>query len=91
MPPSLAGESKGGTCITLAFRTQERLRTGPSLVPKAVPTRISPKADPTWQLPASAAPPSLGQAEMPRKRKRAGATRYKEGREDGYTASVGFS
>src|SRR5438270_9353185 len=39
----------------------------------------------SWQLPASTAPPSLGQVEAGLKRKREGTIRYKEGREDGYT------
>jgi hypothetical protein len=84
----LAGESQGGTTITLALRTPERLRLGPDLIPRASPPRES---EPTWQLPASTAPPSLGQADAGLKRKRQGTIRYKEGREDGYTGSIGLS
>jgi hypothetical protein len=35
--------------------------------------------------------PGLGQAQARPKRKREGTIRYLEGREDGYTASVGIS
>jgi hypothetical protein len=37
-PPRPAGESQGGTTITLALRTPERLRPGPDLVPRASPS-----------------------------------------------------
>jgi hypothetical protein len=84
----LAGESQGGTTITVALRTPERLRLGPDLTPRVSPPRES---EPAWQLPASTAPPSLGQADAHQKRKRQGTIRYKEGREDGYTGSVGLS
>jgi len=86
--PERAGESQGGTTITLALRTPERLRAGPDLAP-----RLSPPLEPesSWQLPASTAPPSLGQAEARPKRKREGTIRYLESREDGYIASVGIS
>ena len=89
-PPRPAGESQGGTTITLALRTPERqrLRLGPDLVPRASPSL---EVDTAWQLPASTAPPSLGQAEARPKRKREGTIRYKEGREDGYTTSIGLS
>jgi hypothetical protein len=91
-PSRPTGESQGGTTITLALRTPERLRTGPDLAPTAVPTHISsPEADPPWQLPASTAPPGLGQAEAGLKRKRTGTAKYRQGREDGYTASIGLS
>src|SRR2546430_748720 len=83
--PRVAGESQGGTTITLALRTPERLRTGPDLVPRVSPP---PETEPEWQLPASTAPPSLGQAEAGTKRKREGTIRYKEGRKDGYIMSV---
>ena len=54
--------TRGGTTITLALRTPERLRTGPDLAPKAAPTRVSsPGHDLAWQLPASTAPRGLGQ------------------------------
>jgi len=36
-----AGESKGGTIITLAIRTPEPLRVRPHLAPKAALTRVS--------------------------------------------------
>ena len=41
-------------------------------------------------LPASTAPPGLEQAEIGLKRKRAGAAKYKQEREDEYTASIGL-
>jgi hypothetical protein len=56
----LAGESQGGTTITLALRTPEQLHLGPDLIPRVSPPRES---EPAWQLPASTAPPSLGQAD----------------------------
>jgi hypothetical protein len=86
--PQVAGESQGGATITLALRTPERLRPGPDLAPRVSPPG---ETEPEWQLLASTAPPSLGQAEAGTKRKREGTIRYKEGREDGYTASVGLS
>jgi len=81
--PQVAGESREGTTITLALRTPERLRSGPDIAP-----RVSPpwETEPEWQLAASTAPLSLGKAEARPKRKREGTIRYKEGREDGYTA-----
>ena len=84
----VAGESQGGTIITLALRTPDRLRPGPDLTPMIL---SAPGTEPGWQLPASTAPPSLGQVEAGTKRKREGTIRYKEGREDNYTASVGLS
>jgi len=87
-PARLAGESQGGNTITLALRTPERLRLGPDLAPRVTPPG---ETEPAWQLPASTAPPSLGQAEAGLKRKRQGTIRYKEGREDGYIGSVGLS
>jgi hypothetical protein len=72
----------------LALRTPERLRLGPDLIPRVSPPRES---EPAWQLPASTVPSSLGQADARPKRKRQGTIRYKEGREDGYIGSVGFS
>jgi hypothetical protein len=57
----LAGESQGGTTITPALRTPERLRLGPDLIPRASPPWES---EPARQLPASTAPPSLGQADV---------------------------
>jgi hypothetical protein len=74
--------------IPLALRTLERLRLGPDLIPRVSPPRES---EPAWQLPASTAPPSLGQVDARPKRKRQGTIRYKEGREDGYIGSVGLS
>src|SRR5579859_4102935 len=87
-PAQLAGEFQGGNTITLALRTPQRLRLGPDLTPRVTPPG---ETEPTWQLPASTAPPSLGQAEAGLKRKRQGTIRYKEGREDGYIGSVGLS
>jgi hypothetical protein len=86
--PQVAGESQGGTTITLAVRTPDRLRPGPDLCPRA---SSAPETEPEWQLPASTAPPSLGQVEAGLKRKRKATIRYQKGREDGYTASVGLS
>ena len=44
-----------------------------------------------WQLPASAATPGLKQAETGLKRKRTGTAKYKQGREDGDTTSIGLT
>ena len=79
-PPRAAGESQGGTTITLALRTQERLRTEPDLAPP--PKKQRQHASPSlstiaWQLPASTAPPGLGQAETGLKRKHAGTAKYR--------------
>jgi len=84
----LAGESRGATTITLALRTPERLRLGPDLIPRVSPPRES---EPAWQLPASTAPPSLGQADACPNESARGTIRHKEGREAGYTGSVGLS
>ena len=92
--PPRAGESQGGTSITLAIRTPERLRAGLDLAPEAFPRGTSlPEADPAWALPASTAPPSLGHAEAEArpKRKRGVTVRYKESREDGEVPSIGLS
>src|SRR5437016_14387628 len=86
--PQVVGKSQGGTTITLALRTPERLRPGPDLAPRVSPP---PETEPEWQLPASTAPPSLGQAEAGTKRKRESTIRYKEGREDGYIISISLS
>src|SRR5437764_10653261 len=53
-PARLAGESQGGHIITLALRTPERLRLEPDLAPRITPPE---EIKPTWQLPASTAPP----------------------------------
>src|SRR5205814_10366941 len=58
--PQVAGESQGGTTITLALRTPDRLRPGPDLAPRVL---SAPGTEPEWQLPASTSPPSLGQVE----------------------------
>jgi len=63
---------------TTGFEDSERLRPGPDLPPRVSPPR---ETEPEWQLPASTAPPSLGQAEAGTKRKCEGTIRYKEGRE----------
>ena len=86
--PRVAGESQGGTAIILALRTPDRLHPGPDLAPRL---SSAPGTEPEWQLPASTAPPSLGQVEAGLKRKRKGTIRYKEGREDGHTAFVSLS
>lgn len=45
-PPGLMGESQGGTTISLALRTPERLRPGPDLALRASLIDIfSPEAD----------------------------------------------
>jgi hypothetical protein len=73
--PSL-GESQGGSTITLAMRTPERLRPGPHLVPRVSAMDISsPGTDLAWQLPAS----TLGRAEGRAKQKREGTIRYGQG------------
>ena len=88
----LLGESRGGITITLAMRTPERLRAGPHLAPRVSPMSISsPGTDVAWQLPASTAPPSLGQAEGRPKWKRQATIMYRHGREDGYITSIGVS
>ena len=88
MPPRPVGEFQGGTTITLALRTLERLCPEPDLVPRTSPSL---EASTGWQLPASTAPPNLGQVGARPKRKREGVIRYKEGGEDGYTISIGLS
>ena len=84
----LPGESQRGTIITLALRPPERLRLGLDLIPRVSPPRES---EPAWQLPASTAPPSLGQADARPNRRRQCTIRYKESRKDRYTGSVGLS
>src|SRR5271154_5982665 len=69
----LAEESQGGTTITLALRTPGQLRLGPDLIPRVSPPRES---EPAWQLPASTAPPSLGQADARPKRKHQGTIKH---------------
>src|SRR5947207_15390678 len=86
--PQVAGESQRGTTITLALRTPERLRPGPDLAPRVSPP---PETEPEWQLPASTAPLSLGQAGAGTKRKREGTIRCKKRREDGYITSISVS
>jgi hypothetical protein len=78
--PRVAGESQGGTSITLAIRsTPERPRqvTSPSNPP------------PSSLPPPSTAPPALGEATG--KRKRTMTDRYREGREEGLNPSIGHS
>ena len=87
-PAQLAEESQGGHTITLALRTPERLHLKPNLAPKITPLE---EIKPTWQLPASTAPPSLGQAKARLKRKRQGILRYKEGQENRSISSVSLS
>jgi hypothetical protein len=54
-PGLIAGESQGGTTITLSLRTPERLRGPPELVPTLAPEpEASP--EPQVQLPASTVP-----------------------------------
>ena len=54
-------------------------------------TYVLPKHGLTGQLPASTAPPGLRQAETGLKWKRADTAKYRQGREDGYTALIGLS
>ena len=84
----LVREFQEGTTISLAMRTPKRLRLGPDIAPRVSPPRESEAA---WQLPASTALPSLGQAEAWAKRKRQSIISYKEDRVDGYIGSVGLS
>ena len=77
--PRLAGESQGGTTITLAIRTPECPR---------VPPRDPPPPLPSF-LPPSTAPPALGDGTG--KRKRTMTDRYREGREEGLNPSIGHS
>jgi hypothetical protein len=80
-PPTAAGESQGGTTITLAIRTLERLRTGADLAPKQR-QRVSPPL--STMLPGKyrhLQHPGLGQAETGLKRKRAGTAKYRQRRE----------
>src|SRR5438045_3145344 len=59
-PTRLAGESQGGNIITLAMRTPERRSLKSDLTLRITsPEEI----ESIWQLPASTAPPSLGQTE----------------------------
>jgi hypothetical protein len=68
MPLGFSGESQGGTTITPAVKAPERLRPESNLTPGASLARItSPKADPSWQLPASTAPPSWISQETPKR------------------------
>jgi hypothetical protein len=90
-PPGLAGESQGGSTVTLALRTPERLHYGPDLTLNVSSAR---ETEPAWQLSALIAPPSLGLVDEPegrQKRKRQATIRYQEGREDGHIGSVGLS
>ena len=79
--PRLAGESQGGTSITLAIRsTPER------------PRKVTPPGNPPpppCLPPSSTAPPALGEATG--KRKRAMTVRYREGREEGLNPSIRHS
>jgi hypothetical protein len=80
-PPRVAGESQGGTSITLAIRsTPER------------PCKVAPPSNPpplSFLPPLSTAPPALGEATG--KRKRTMTDRYREGREEGLNPSIGHS
>ena len=87
-PRRFPGESQGGTTITLATKTPERLRSGLDLVSRA---SLPIEPDPGWRLPASTAPSSLGQAEGRLKRKREGTVNYREDREGRDPTSIGVS
>jgi hypothetical protein len=71
--PPFAGESQGGTSITLAIRTPERLRGPPDLVPQ-VASETDSSPEPQVQLPASTAPGRI--EDGPRKRRRMASKRY---------------
>jgi hypothetical protein len=79
-PRQIAGESQGGTTITidLPIRTPERPRvaTPPPRAPSPLPL-------------ASTAPPTLGGSLG--KRKRTITAKYKQGREEGLNLSIGYS
>jgi hypothetical protein len=68
-----AGESQGGTSITLAIRTPERLRGPLDLVPQMASEPDS-SPEPQVQLPASTAPGRI--EDGPRKRRRMASKRY---------------
>jgi hypothetical protein len=70
-----AGESQGGTIITLSLRTPERLRGPPGLIPTIT---LSPEASPEAQvqLPASTAPARMD--EGARKRRRVANKLYRD-------------
>jgi hypothetical protein len=57
--PRLAEEPQGGTTITVAIRTPERLRPRPDLAPRVPPIVISSLKDLAWQLPTSTASPGF--------------------------------
>ena len=66
-PPPRPGESQGGTTITLALRTPERLRGPPELIPTlASEPEASP--EPQVQLPASTAPARMEEEVQKRRR-----------------------
>ena len=69
----LAGESQGGTSITLAIRTPERLRGPPNLIPQVISEPES-SPEPQVQLPASTAPGRI--EDGPRKRRRIASKHY---------------
>ena len=75
-PPNaseIAGESQGGTSITLAIRTPERLR-GPSDLVLQVASEPDSSPEPQVQLPASTAPGRI--EDGPRKRRRMANKRF---------------
>jgi hypothetical protein len=75
-PPNaseIAGESQGGTSITLAIRTPERLRGPPDLVLQ-VASEPDSSPEPQVQLPASTAPGRI--EDGPRKRRRMANKRF---------------
>jgi hypothetical protein len=76
--PRLAGESQGGSTITLVIRSPER-----------PPTPRHPLPAPSFLPPSSTAPPTLGGAMG--KRKRTMTDKYREGREEGLNPSIGHS
>ena len=74
--PPLIGESQGGTTITLALRTPERLHRSHNLVPSiAYEALDSPESQ--AQPPASTAPARI-EGEEPRKRRRMQNKLYRE-------------
>jgi hypothetical protein len=68
-----AGKSQGGTSITLAIKTPERLRGPPDLVPQ-IASEPGSSPEPQVQLQASTAPGRIKVG--PRKRRRMASKRY---------------
>jgi hypothetical protein len=63
------GESQGGTTITLALQTPERLHRSHNLIP-SVASEASDSPEPQAQPPASTGPARIEEGEGARKRRR---------------------